>query len=110
MGGGGDDPGWAPGRDPGGLGRQPFGQMHAVGPDPRRKFGVRPDQQEQPARPGDRRQALAAGLGVRGAEGPVDDPGAARQAGRDRLEIGGAGRIGEEQQGRQGLSPALTPG
>ncbi len=36
-------------------------------------------------------------------EGAVDDAGAARQAGDDRLGIGRPGRIGEEEQPRQGL-------
>jgi hypothetical protein len=82
-----------------------LGQVHAIRADSRRQACVGAGQQQQPAAARDPRQAPAARLGVRRAERAVDDAGAARQPAHDRLRIGDARRVGEEEQPRQPLPP-----
>jgi len=82
---------------------QPLGQVDAVRADPGGQGRVLADEQEQAAPARDGQQPPRPGLGVRGAEVTEDDPRAARQAPGDGLGIGRARRVGEEQEGRQGL-------
>jgi hypothetical protein len=83
-----------------------LGQMHAVGADSHGEAGVGADQQLQTARTGDGLEPQGLGLRVGRPEGAEDDARAARQGLGDRLGVGRARGIGEEQQRRQGLSRA----
>jgi hypothetical protein len=88
--------------------RQALGQVDAVGGDRLRQPRIGAHQQEEVPPPRDGRQPPAAGLGVRRAERAVDDAAALRQPSGDRLRLGRALRIGEEQQRRQALPPGIA--
>jgi hypothetical protein len=94
------------GLDAAGATGQALGQVHALRADPRRERGIGARQQHQSAAPRDRREPAAAELGVAGPERPEDDRRAAGEAPGDALGLGRARRVGEEEQGRQGLPPA----
>lgn len=80
-----------------------FRQVHTFRPNPGGQPDVSPDQQDQAVQAGQGDKANAPNLGVRRPKGAEDNPRARWQGPRHARRIGRALRIGEEQQGRQGL-------
>ena len=87
---------------------QPLRQVDPVGPQDAGEAGVRAHQEPELARTRDGGEAASPRSGLGRPEGAVDHGRARRQPGGDGLRLGGADRIGEEQQRRQGLSPAAA--
>ncbi len=83
-----------------------LGQVDAIGGQADGQARVRPNQEDEASTPGLTGEGAAPSLRVRGPEGAEDDARAARQEGDHPLGPRGADRIGEEQQGRQGLPRA----
>lgn len=112
MGGCGDDPTWMGAEQAGGQVRLAFGQVDAIGADARRQGRVGPHQQDQALLRRYGGQPPTLRLGAVCAEMAEDDAGARGQAGRDGLGVGGADRVGDEQQRGQGAyvwRPAAFP-
>ena len=104
MGRGGDDPLRVSGPDPPRSAGQALRKMHPVCAKGRCEPGVSADQQQQPVSPGNRHTSSAPGFGVGCAKGAKDDGGSRRQAGGDRLRVGGPHGVCEEQEGGQARS------
>lgn len=87
-----------------GLAKGPLRQMHAIGLHRRGEARVGADQEDQAPLAGQGSQPPGLIEGPRRAKGPEHDPRSPRQPRHNRRRIGGARRVGEEKQGRQGLS------
>ena len=106
---GGDDPPRADGLERARPAGVALGQVHAVRSRRTSQSGVGADQQDKATAPGERLQTQGGGEGVGRSEGAVNHCGAARQDGRRGDGVWRPLRVGEEQQGRQGLSRGAAP-